>query len=157
MDFVWKIAGEGREKEHIKREIRRWHVQKQVQLIGHAAHVEELYEDALVYVLTSCGKERGEGLPMVLLEARQFHLPAVSFDVRTGPSEIIRDGLDGVLIPLTGDKDAEDLAMADAIAGLLTDEDRYRSFEAHAGERREDFEPAQILDKWEELLETILD
>jgi glycosyltransferase involved in cell wall biosynthesis len=151
MDFVWKIAGEGRERRHIEREIRRWHMQGHVQLLGYVDDVETLYGESLMYVMTS----RVEGLPMVLLEAKQFHLPSVSFDIRTGPAEIIRDGLDGCLIPLTGDEEAEDRAMAEAIVGLLADEETYRSFEAHAGEMLEGFELSRILSQWEELFEAI--
>ena len=36
---------------------------------------------------------------MVLLEAAQNELPMVSFDIQTGPSEIIEDGKNVFLIP----------------------------------------------------------
>ena len=93
---------------------------------------------------------------MVLLEAKNFSLPAVSFDIRTGPSEIIEDGVGGCLIPVSGDDERDAQAMADAIGGLLTDEVRYRSFEAHAKDHMERFSMEQIAARWEELLARVL-
>lgn len=52
-------------------------------------------QKASIYVMRS----RSEGLPMVLLEAAQNELPMVSFDIQTGPSEIIEDGKNVFLIP----------------------------------------------------------
>ena len=47
-----------------------------------------------MFVMTS----QMEGLPMVLLEAKSWGLPLVSFDIMTGPSDIIQDGINGYLI-----------------------------------------------------------
>lgn len=151
LDFTWRIAGEGGQRAAIEEQIRAWGMQERVQLLGHVTEVGDLYEQALVYVMTS---ER-EGLPMVLLEAKQYGLPAVSYDIRTGPSEIIEDGVNGCLIPVTGDEKCDAVAMAEAIGGLLTDEARYRSFAQHARDHMEDFRLERILDQWEELLERI--
>ena len=151
-DFIWYIAGEGEERAAIEANVRRFGVEEQVKLLGHVSDVGPLYEHALVYVMTS----ECEGLPMVLLEAKNFSLPAVSFDIRTGPSEIIEDGVGGCLIPVSGDDERDAQAMADAIGGLLTDEVRYRSFEAHAKDHMERFSMEQIAARWEELLARVL-
>lgn len=148
LDFTWRIAGEGIQRAVIEEQIRVWGMQERVQLLGHVTEVGDLYEQALVYVMTS---ER-EGLPMVLLEAKQYGLPSISYDIRTGPSEIIEDGVNGCLIPVTGDEKRDAVAMAEAIGGLLTDEARYRSFAQHARDHMEEFLLERILDQWEELL-----
>ena len=36
---------------------------------------------------------------MVLLEAAGYKVPSISFDIQTGPAEIIEDGKTGFLIP----------------------------------------------------------
>lgn len=43
----------------------------------------------VIYVMTS----RFEGFALVLLEAKAFGLPIVSFDIRNGPNEIVSNGI----------------------------------------------------------------
>ena len=148
LDFVWRIAGEGEERGVIEQKIREFGVEEQVRLPGYVADVGSLYAQADLYVMTS----RKEGLPMVLLEAKQYGIPIVSFDILTGPAEVIDDGRNGCLIPETGDGKKDVQAMAQAIGGLLTDESRYESFARHASDGIEDFLLEPIVEQWQELI-----
>lgn len=154
LDFVWEIAGEGAQRGQIVRLAEQYGVQDEIRLLGQqtAERMRELYAGADLYVMTS---ER-EGMPMVLLEAKQNGLPIVSYDIRTGPSEIISDGTNGCLIPYTGRQQTDTAAMAAAIGGILTDAARYRSFAAHTADDRADFELEHIVMQWEELLKQVL-
>ena len=41
---------------------------------------------------------RFEGFALVLLEAKAFGLPIVSFDIKNGPNEIVQNGVDGYIV-----------------------------------------------------------
>jgi glycosyltransferase involved in cell wall biosynthesis len=72
-----------------------------------------------VFVLPS----RYEGFPNVLLEAMAAGCACVARDCRTGPSDLIRDGDNGVLIPSEAGTDV----WVSALDRLLADPQRRRS------------------------------
>ena len=63
------------------------------------------YSKCGIFVLSS----RWEGLPTVLTEAMVCGAPCISFDCPNGPRELIRDGVNGILLPPEG---VDDLAGA---------------------------------------------
>ena len=88
---------------------------------------------------------------MVLLEASAMGLPMVSFDCHYGPSEIVRTGETGILVPM-GDTDA----LAEAVCQLIENEDLRR----HCGEGAylgaQEFLPEHIMDQWDNLFKTLI-
>ena len=65
---------------------------------------------------------------MVLIEAMSFGLPLVAYDCKTGPAELIDDGVNGYLVP---DDDAA--AFSEGVIKLMLDpglreQPRYPSF-----------------------------
>ena len=96
---------------------------------------------ASLYVLSS----RQEGFPMVLLEAMGVGLPVVSVDCVTGPRDIIREGVDGHVVP-----EDDTPALAAAMSGLMADADRRKAYGAAALETAARYDAAQIAGRWEQ-------
>ena len=89
-----------------------------------------------------------EGLPMVLLEAKSYGLPLVSFDIMTGPSDIIRDGVNGYLVSYG---DVEELT--EKIAKLIDSDELRMNFSSNASLDMEKFDFNEIMNKWNMILE----
>jgi glycosyltransferase involved in cell wall biosynthesis len=73
--------------------------------------IRRFYEQADAFALASFA----EGIPVVLMEAMAMEVPCVSTFI-TGIPELIRDGVDGLLVPPSDDE-----ALADALARLMDD------------------------------------
>lgn len=142
--WKWVICGEGPERERLECLIREAGLEKQVLLPGTVRDMEAQYRSAAMVVMTSLM----EGLPMVLLEAKSYGLPLVSFDIMTGPRDIIEDGVNGYLIP-PGDVDV----MAEKLACLMDSDTLRCQMSKNAALGMEQFSETKILEEWEKLLE----
>ena len=105
------------------------------------------FAKADLFVLSS----RCEGFGIVLCEAMSQGLPAVSFDCPNGPAEIIRDKVDGILVP------PEDIeALAKAMDHLMNNEAERKHMGLLAREVNERFKMSVIMPQWDKLIENIL-
>lgn len=94
-DWQLNIVGEGSERSNLTEFININNLHNSVKLLGNTKNVAQYYERASIYCLSSYH----EGFPMVLLEAQAFGLPIVAFDCDTGPSDIVIQGINGLLVP----------------------------------------------------------
>ncbi|MCH5266437.1 MAG: glycosyltransferase [Lachnospiraceae bacterium] len=146
-DWEWDIYGEGDMFDEIQEKVREMGLEKHLHLLGGTDRMSQCYRGHALYVMTSYR----EGLPLVLLEAKTNHLPIVSFDIVSGPAEIVTDGEDGILIP-----PYETEKMAEEIAGLLANKERRVKMAGKSENRVELFEKGRILEKWQGLIRELL-
>jgi glycosyltransferase involved in cell wall biosynthesis len=137
-----RIFGSGSATRRLRRQIARLGIADSAHLMGFTPRLHEELAEASVYVMSS----RREGFPMVLLEAMGVGLPVVSFDCPTGPRDIVREGVDGHVVP-NGDRDA----LAAALSGLMADPGRRKAYGAAAVERVRDYDIVRIAARWESL------
>ncbi|MGM9652769.1 MAG: glycosyltransferase family 4 protein [Eubacteriales bacterium] len=143
-EWKWVICGEGPERAQLERLICEAGLEKQILLPGTVRDMDRQYQDAALFVMTS----EMEGLPMVLLEAKSWGLPLVSFDIMTGPRDIIEDGVNGYLVPA-----ADAAALAEKLAVLMDHRELRSSFSQQSQRGMEKFARERIVADWQKLLE----
>ena len=103
---------------------------------GRVGNVQDWYERADLVLLPS----RYEGFPNVLLEAMASGCCCVSADCPQGPAELIRDGVNGRLLP----NDADPGSWAELVSVLLADSDQCRRLAEGALEVRQRFSEERL-------------
>lgn len=140
------ILGQGRMRDALMLQTTGLGIADRVVLPGAVGNVGEWFESADLYALTS----RFEGFPNTLLEALAYGVPSVAVDCETGPREIIRHEVDGLLVP-QGDPEA----LVAALDRLMGDEALRERFSERAVEARERFAVERIAGMWEALFEEV--
>ncbi len=141
------IYGEGPDRDDLESLIREKGLEEQVMLPGWVDNLHERMAHADVFAMSS----RSEAFPGALCEAMACGLPVVSFDCPSGPAEIIRHGVDGVLVP------PEDIrALSRELEKLLEDGELRQRYGARAVEVRDRFSLNTLMEKWEVLIKDAL-
>ncbi|WP_180182875.1 glycosyltransferase family 4 protein [Acinetobacter sp. YH01020] len=112
-----------------------------VYLKGATSDIRSVYEASSFFVMSS----KYEGLPMVLIEAQSFGLPIVSYDCPNGPSDIIKDKVNGYLVE---DQNIDQLA--DRILLLASSPLDLVKFSQNSLKNAENYQPEKILHLWSE-------
>lgn len=121
---------------------------KTVRFLPFQKNIQPYYQNASLYLMTSLY----EALPMVLIEAKVCGCVCVSYDCKTGPAEIIRDGEDGFLIP-----EGKQNLFVEKILNLMDDKALMERMGARAMVNAKDYSPNEILPKWKQLLNEVYD
>lgn len=147
-NWQWHIYGNGEieYKNKIIDLIKQNDLQNHIILQGNHYDIYDLYSKYSFLVMTS----RYEGFGLVLIEAKAKKLPVISFDIASGPSDIIRDGVDGFLI------EAFDCnVMADKICELIEKPELRQKFSDNAYGNIDKFSKDKIIKCWRDLINDV--
>jgi len=110
-DATLHILGDGAERENLESQAKRLNISESVVFHGHVDHsiVVEMLASARAFVHPT----RSEGYGHVRLEAMASGLPVIGTNI-TGAREMVRDGIDGVIVPIE-----QSDALASGISNLL--------------------------------------
>lgn len=136
------IVGEGNERQTLQAMTATLKLEDRVKFLGLVKEPTAVLRQADLFVMSS----RFEGFPLALIEAMACGLPVISTDCPTGPSEIIRDGVDGILVPLGNVQ-----ALSVAIERLLADSEERRRLAAEAVNIVDRFGVEQVMTMWDQL------
>lgn len=99
------IYGTGTQEEALRSLTKSLDIESSVFFMGHTKDIKKAYANADLFVLSS----DYEGMPNALIEAMAAGVPSISTDCETGPSDIIDNEENGLLVPV---RNAELLAVA---------------------------------------------
>ena len=142
-DWHLVILNDGPEKGALEKEIARHNLQNRVHLPGKAKDISSVFQNGDLFVLSS----RYEGFPNALCEAMACGLPVVSFDCPSGPADIIRQGIDGILVP-----PEDEAGMRKALDELMSDQSLREAMGKRAVEIVNRFSVEEIMGMWEKLI-----
>jgi len=144
--FDLVIVGDGEDREALIRQADSLGLATRVRFAGQVPDPRPLLSAAALFVLSS----RYEGFPNALLEAMALGLPAVAFDCPSGVREIVRHGIDGLLVTVN------DVAgMSRAIDAVLGDEVLQRKMALAAQEVGQRFALSAVLAAWEDVIRSV--
>lgn len=146
-DWKLHIYGEGPERGTLESLIEKYSLKDKVVLMGNCKYMSNAYLSSSILVMTS----RFEGLPMILVEAKMYGIPCVSYDFPCGPKDTIEDGVNGFIVP---NGDSEMFSMK--LARLIDDENLRKNMGMAQLNDLERFSPEMIMPQWKTLFEEVV-
>ena len=148
----WNIDIAGRDMQNsnysciLKELVKEHNLEDRIQFIGFHHNMNEIMQKHSIFTLSS----KREGFPNVLSEALSMGCACISYDIVTGPREIIIDGLDGLIV-----ENRNIDALADGLEKLIKDENLRYNMGLKAIENIKRFSPDQVIDRWEQMYKSI--
>ncbi len=147
-DWKFMIIGSGDQGlAFLKQKAESLGVSNSMIFAGYRSDVQDIMQTSEIFMLSS----RFEGLPMVLLEAASQGIACISYDCISGPSEIIEDGVSGILV-----EDQNKDEMVQQTLALIADENLRKKLGTNAVNYVEKFSCDKIGLKWQQLFDEIL-
>lgn len=147
-DMILKIYGNGTHNEdtsgELKQQVANLKLEERVKFMGHCMDMPQQLYESRIFVLAS----DYEGMPNALLESMALGLACISTDCPCGgPRTVIRDGENGILIPVRDEQ-----ALEQALRRILSDAQLEKKLGENAHKIGDALAPARVNELWEKAL-----
>lgn len=146
---VWKknfylvILGDGKDKDVLLQKATQMPCGQNILFLPFTNQPFKVVSKSHFVTLTS----KFEGFPMVLAESLSLGIPVVSLDIVSGPSEIVKNKQNGLLV-----KERNPQAFGDAIKLMTEDQDLYNHCKNQAKSSVAHLSKEQIARQWDQLI-----
>lgn len=147
-DWNWLIYGDGPNRASLQEQINSSGLSNRITLCGYESDKKNVYCNKSFLVLTS----KFEGFGMVLLEALQYKLPIISYNVKFGPREIVQDGINGHLVSANNIEE-----LASTVSNLINDKETRIALSNNTTRTIERFSQNNVGASWIQLFRRISD
>lgn len=144
-DAVLWIAGTGPLEGDLRDLAHRLGVAERVRWLGWRSDAGALYRAADLVVFPS----RFEPLGNVVIQAWAYGKPVIAARA-AGPGALIRDGEDGLLVPIN-----DDVALAEAITRLLSNPSKGQALAENGLKRAQEVSKSTVLPQWDALFDQL--
>lgn len=145
-DWTLDIFGQGEWQEMLQQMINKAGLQSTARINRPTNNIVDEYIKSSLIVMTS----NYEGFGMVLVEAMACGVPAIAFDCKCGPKDIIRQGENGLLVH-NGDVDG----LADAMMEVMADDDYRKMLSENAKAVVDTYSEQAVMARWLRLFEEL--
>lgn len=140
------IMGAGPDEAALQEKAKQYKSSEQIIFLPFTEHPFSIIKEAQFVTLTS----KYEGFPMVLVESLSMGTPVVSLDIVSGPSEIIQDGFNGLLV-----RERNLPLFVEAMNRMIADSTLYQHCKTNAAASVASYSMQEIAKKWQTLLDEI--
>jgi len=146
-DWIVHIYGDGNLRKELEQQIFDAGLNGVINLMGQSNDIYKKLREAAFYIMSS----RFEGFPMVLIEAQSQGVPIVSFDCPNGPSDIIENMKNGILVE-NQNKDA----LYEGICYMIEHPEERKVMGRKSLDNVNQYSTVVICERWKKLFDEIL-
>lgn len=149
-DWKLKIAGSGDGDiglNHLTQLAKENNTLDKIEFIGFVKNISEIMHQSSIFILPS----RFEGLPMVLLEAMSQGMACIAYNCKTGPSDIIENNRNGLLI-----EDQNMIKMQDSLNELINNANLRHRLSENGINSLDKYHISRITERYENLITKIV-
>jgi glycosyltransferase involved in cell wall biosynthesis len=146
-DWELTIYGKFNDAEQLPELARKLNISDVVRFSEPVKDIETKFLDSSIFAFSS----RFEGFGMVLIEAMACGVPCVSFDCPCGPSDIVKNNVDGFLV-----EEGDICALAEKLLELIENQNLRQQMGRKAKVNVKRYLPETIVPQWDALFKSLL-